>query len=105
VRGRERQAIQGFNEVFEYNSRLQQEGEIESFEMVLLEPHGGELGDFVFLRGDQDKLARIRTSDEFQRHITRGLLTVEHVGVVGASLGGQITTLMSLYAEQLEQLT
>jgi len=24
--------------------------------------------------------------------------------VVGASLGGQITTLMSLYAEQLEQL-
>ena len=43
VRGRERQAIQGFSEVFEYNSRLQQEGEIESFETVLLEPHGGNL--------------------------------------------------------------
>jgi len=104
VRGRERQAIQGFSEVFEYNSRLQQEGEIESFETVLLEPHGGELGGFILLRGDQDKLARIRTSDEFQRHITRGLLTVEHLGVVGASLGGQIMTLMSLYAEQVEQL-
>jgi hypothetical protein len=104
VRGRERQAIQGFSEVFEYNSRLQQEGEIESFETVLLEPHGGELGGFILLRGDQDKLAGIRASDEFQRHITRGLLTVEHIGVVGASLGGQITTLMSLYAEQLEQL-
>jgi len=104
VRGREQQAIQGFSEVFEYNSRLQQEGEIESFETVFLEPHGGELGGFILLRGDQDKLARIRTSDEFQRHITRGLLTVEHLGVVGASLGGQITTLMSLYAEQLEQL-
>jgi len=59
----------------------------------------------VLLRRDQDKLARIRISDEVQRHITRGLLTVEHVGVVGASLGGQIMTLMSLYAEQLEQLT
>lgn len=44
------------------------------------------------------------SSDEFQRHITRGLLTVEHIGVVGASLGGQITTLMSLYSEQLDQL-
>jgi hypothetical protein len=44
----------------------------------------------------QHRLARIRTSDEFQRHITRGLLTVEHIGVVGASLGGQITALMSL---------
>ena len=52
----------------------------------------------------QHRLARIRTSDEFLRHITRGLLTVEHIGVVGASLGGQITALMSLYAEQLEQL-
>jgi dienelactone hydrolase len=70
-----------------------------------LEPHGGELGGFILLRGDQDKLARIRSSDEFQRHITRGLLTVEHIGVVGASLGGQITAVMSLYAEQLEQLT
>jgi hypothetical protein len=105
VRGRERQAIKGFNDVFEYNSRLQQEGKIESFETVLLEPHGGELGGFILLRGDQDQLARIRTSDEFQRHITRGLLTVEHVGVVGALLGGQIMNLMTQYAEQLEELT
>jgi hypothetical protein len=105
VRGRERQAIEGFNAVFEYNSRLQQEGDIESFETVLLEPHGGELGGFVLLRGDQDQLARVRTSEEFQRLVTRALLTVEHLGVVGASLGGQIMTLMSLYAEQLEELT
>jgi hypothetical protein len=105
VRGRERQAIKGFNEAFEYNSRLQQEGEIESFETVLLEAHGGELSGFMLLRGDQDKLARIRASDEFQRHITRGLLTTEHLGVVGAVLGGQLMNLMSLYAEQLEELT
>jgi hypothetical protein len=105
VRGRERQAIEGFNAVFEYNSRLQQEGEIQSFETVLLEPHGGELGGFILLRGDQDQLTRVRNSDEFQRFVTRALLTVENVGVVGASLGGQITSLMSLYAEQLEELT
>jgi hypothetical protein len=41
VRGRERQAIKVFGEAFEYYSRLQQDGEIESFEPVLLEPHGG----------------------------------------------------------------
>jgi hypothetical protein len=105
VRGRERQAIEGFNAVFEYNTRLQQEGQIESFETVLLEPHGGELGGFILLRGTQDQLVRIRTSDEFQRHITRGLLTVENVGVVGASLGGQLMSLMTLYAEQLAELT
>ena len=46
-----RQAIKVFNEVFEYYSRLQQEGQIESFEPVLLEAHGGELGGFFLLRG------------------------------------------------------
>ena len=35
VRGHERQAIKVFNEAFDYYSRLQQEGEIESFEPVL----------------------------------------------------------------------
>jgi hypothetical protein len=52
VRGRERQALKVFGEAFEYYSRLQQEGEIESFEPVILEPHGGELGGFFLLRGD-----------------------------------------------------
>ncbi len=37
VRGREQQAIKVFNETFEYYSRLQQEGGIESFDPVLLE--------------------------------------------------------------------
>src|SRR5215469_4025976 len=46
ARGRERQSIKVFNEVFEYYSRLQQEGEIESFEPVLPEAHGGEPGGF-----------------------------------------------------------
>jgi len=64
VRGRERQAIKAFSETFEYYSRLQQEGEIESFEPVILEPHGGQLGGFFLVRGDQDKLARIRGSEE-----------------------------------------
>jgi hypothetical protein len=105
VKGRERQAIKGFNEVFEYYSRLQQEGEIESFEPVLLEPHGGELGGFFLLRGDQDKLARIRSSDEFGRHTARGQLIVENIGIVGAALGGRLITLMSLFAEQVEELT
>jgi hypothetical protein len=105
VRGRERQALALFNDGFEYTSRLQQEGEIESFETVLLEPHGGDLSGFVLLRGDQDKLARIRSSDEFQRLLARDLLVLENVGVVGAALGERLLTLMSTYAGQVDELT
>jgi hypothetical protein len=105
VRGRERQAIQVFNETFEYYSRLQQEGEIESFEPVLLEPHGGELGGFFLLRGDKDKLAHIRSSEEFERLVARAQLIAENIGVVSAFLGERLMSEMSVFSQQVEELT
>jgi hypothetical protein len=105
VRGRERQAIKVFNEAFEYYSRLQQEGEIESFEPVLLEPHGGELTGFFLLRGDRDKIERVRSSEEFDRFTARGELIVEHLGIVGAMMGTRLMSQMALFSEQVEELT
>jgi hypothetical protein len=105
VRGRERQAVKVFNEAMEYYARLQQRGEIESFESVFLEPHGGDLNGFTLIRGDRDKLASIRTSDEFARLSIRADLIVEGFGVIGAQLGEQIETLMGVYNEQVEGLT
>ena len=105
VRGRERQASKVFYETFEYYSRLQQEGEIESFEPVLLQAHGGELGGFYLLRGDQDKLARIRSSEEFERLTVRAQLIVENLGITDAALGGRLMSQMSVFGEQVEELT
>ena len=105
VRGRERQAVAVFNESFEYYARLQQEGEIESFEPVLLEPHGGELGGFFLLRGDRDKLAAIRGGEEFERLMLRGELIVENLGIVSAFLGERLTSQMSVFGQQVEELT
>ena len=105
VRGREQQAIKVFNESFEYYSRLQREGEIESFEPVLLEPHGGELGGYFLLRGDKDKLGRIRGSEEFERLTARAELIVENLGIVAASLGERLMSQMSVFSRQVEELT
>jgi hypothetical protein len=105
VRGRERQAIKVFSEAMEYYARLQQQGEIESFESVFLEPHGGDISGFTLVRGDRDKLASIRTSDEFARLSTRANLIVEGFGVVGAQLGERIGTQIGVFNEQVEDLT
>jgi hypothetical protein len=105
VRGRERQAIKVFNEAFEYYSRLQQDGEIESFEPVLLEPHGGELGGFFLLRGDKDTLARVRGSEEFERLTARAQLITENLGIVSAFLGERLMSEMSVFSQQVEELT
>jgi hypothetical protein len=105
VRGRERQAQSVFGEVVEYCSRLQQQGEIESFEPVLLEPHGGELGGFFLLRGDRDKLAHLRTNEDFERVIVRGELIADNLGVVGAAIGERLVSQLAMFAAQLDELT
>ena len=105
TRGRERQSIELFNEAFEYYSRLQKEGEIESFEPVLLEPHGGELGGFFLLRGDRDKLTRVRGSEEFERLNARAQLLVENLGIVSGYLGERLMSEVTLFSQQVEELT
>lgn len=105
VRGRERQATKVFTETVEYYTRLQQQGDIESFEPVLLEPHGGELGGFFLVRGDHDKLARVRGTAEFERHTQRAELIVDHLGIVGGALGDRLASQLSIFGQQVEDLT
>lgn len=101
VRGRESQAVGLFNETIGYYARLQGEGEIESFEPVFLEPHGGDLGGFILIRGESEKLAALRVSEEFTQFTIRAALYVENVGVVGADLAGRIQRQMEYYTEQI----
>ena len=104
VRGREHRAIDVFNESLQYYAELQQRKEIESFEVVILEQHGGDLNGFVLLRGDQERLGRLRTDQEFQRRIIRAQLIVDNVGVVGGLIGNGITRGMTDYMAEIEKI-
>ncbi len=75
VRGREQQALELFNESMQYYGELQQKKEIENFEVALLEAHGGDLSGFILLRGDVEKLSRLRhtrnsSASQFERSST-----------------------------------
>jgi hypothetical protein len=89
VPGREIGSAKVFGEVIGYYERLKASGEIEGYTTCILEPHGGDLGGFILLRGDKDKLARVRASDEFARYILRAGYAVQHVGVVSAQLDAE----------------
>ena len=104
VRGRERQAQRVFDESVAYWTRLQQQGEIESFEPVALEPHGGDLHGFCLLRGERDRLSRLRHSEEFRRLTARASLIVNDVGVVSAHLGQELGREFATYQEQVGDL-
>jgi hypothetical protein len=96
-RGRERAAVDVFGEAVAYYTGLQERGEIESFEVVFLEPHGGDLGGFFLLRGDAGKLGAVRASDGFNRISTRAGLVVDGFGVVGGFVGDAIGGQMAIY--------
>jgi hypothetical protein len=101
VRSRESQAIDLFNETIGWFSQLQEDGEIESFEPVFLEPHGGDLNGFILIRGDAEKLARLRVSEEFTQLIIRAALHVESIGVVGADMNERLQRQIAFYTEQI----
>ncbi len=104
VRGREQQSLRVFNEVMQYYGRLQQEGVIDSFEPVVLEPHGGDLSGFVLIRGDRDKLSHLRTNDEFVHNVNRASLYVDNVGVVGAYSGEALDRLFADFQQVIDEL-
>ena len=104
IPGREQRALTLFNEVLGYYARLQERGEIESFEAVLLEPHGGELGGFLLLRGEAEKLDRVRRSDEFQGYNAQAGLVVLNFGVVGAYIGAGLERQFAVFGKLLADL-
>jgi hypothetical protein len=104
VRGRETKSIQVFNEAVQFWTGLQQSGRIESFEVGLLEPHGGDLNGFSLLRGSNEQLGQLRASEDFQRMTVRAALIVENLGIVGVAIGPRLMEQMAVYQQQLSEL-
>jgi hypothetical protein len=99
VRGRERKAIEVFNESLQYYAQLQQDGKVESVEPWFLAPHGGDLAGFILLRGQREQLDEIQRSPEFERLQTRASLIVDRTGVINAYTGEALGRLLGEFEE------
>jgi hypothetical protein len=101
VRGREDRALDVFNETVELYGQLQSDGRIESFEVALLDPHGGDLLGYTMLRGSEDQIDSVRRDENFIRLMTKASLIVENLGIIPASIGEGLARAMSIYQEEL----
>jgi hypothetical protein len=93
-----------FNEALAYYGRKQDEGAIESSEVVLLSPHGGDLAGFILVRGSDQQMNELRIDDEFQRINTRADQIVERLGIVDAAVGDGVGEAIGLYQEAIGEL-
>jgi hypothetical protein len=90
VRGREVKGLEVFNEAIQFWAGQLKSGNVESFEPVLLTPHGGELAGFLLIKGEAAKLDQIKRSDEYVSLNTRAGQVVENLGFVDCILGGEL---------------
>jgi hypothetical protein len=104
VRGREGHALEVFGEATGMYGRMQEQGRIESFEVVLLVPHGGDLEGFMLLRGTQDQLNAIKADDEFRRNMVDASLVVDGLGMVDGYVNQGVEREMSIYTEAIQKV-
>ena len=97
VRGREEAAVKVFGEFMQYLTSQTQQGNIEGFEPMFLQAHGGDLGGFTIVRGERGKLDQMVASDEFQRLALRAETTIEHFGVVNCTMGQELERQMGTF--------
>lgn len=101
VHGRENDALKVYSETLQYWGRLQQEGKIESFEVVVLGPTGGDVTGFLLVRGTAQQIDSVRRTEEYQRLVRRVQLIADHVRVADAFVDEGLAQIMSQYQDEV----
>jgi len=103
VTGREERGLEVFNETVGLYGRFQQEGRIERFDVVLLDPNPG-LSGYIEMHGSADQLTTVRQSDEFRRSLADASLIVEDLRLVEGFTNEGVAREMALYQESLARV-
>jgi hypothetical protein len=83
IAGREEHGLDVFNEALGLYGKMQQDGRIESFDVVLLDPNG-DLGGYIQLHGSHEQLSAIREDDDYRKVLYDASLVVKHLrGIEG----------------------
>ena len=104
VHGCEMKALQLFNEAMQLYTRLKEKGEIESTESVFLNSNGDELAGFSIIRGERDKLHKLRYSKERTRLDQRAEILLRNFKVIDATIGEGIQTALAEWPGNVKDL-
>ena len=103
VRGREERGLEVFNESVGLYGRMQQEGRIESFDVVLLTPNGG-LNGYMELHGSVEQLTAVRESEDFQRLMVDASLIVDDLRLIEGYANQGVARQTALYQEAIAKV-
>jgi hypothetical protein len=103
VRGREEHGLEVFNEAIGLYGRMQQEGRIEEFDVVLLGPNG-DLSGYIELYGSAEQLVAVRESEDYRRMLADASLVVDSLRQIDGYANEAIAGQMALYQESVARV-
>jgi hypothetical protein len=103
VRGREERAMENFNEAVGLYGQLQQDGRIEGFDVVLLNPSTG-IDGYIEIQGSADQLAALKESEDFQSQLATASLIVDDLKMADGYTGAGIAKQMEMYQAAISKV-
>jgi hypothetical protein len=103
VRGAEERGLEVFNEALGLLGRMQQDGRIEKFDVVLLNPNA-ELGGFIQVHGSAEQLAKLQEDEEFIRNTLDAQLIVDRLTHTMGYTNEGVARMMTLYQEAIAKV-
>ena len=101
IPGREGMAAELFAHCMNYYAQLKASGQIESFEPVFLQRHGGDLNGFFLLKGEHAKLDAVMSSDEFTDITMRAEQYLTGIGILQGYTGAVIGEAMQRWVKTI----
>jgi hypothetical protein len=101
IPGREKVSAGHFDEFVKYLGGQQQKGAIQTFDVVFLDFHGGDLNGFFLIKGESTKLDTLVSTTDWITHITRASLHLEGSGVIRGATGDEIMKRMAIWTSAI----
>jgi hypothetical protein len=103
VRGSEERGLEVFNAAMGLYGRMQQDGRIEGFDVMLLEPNATMNGS-ITVRGSAEQLAAARDDEEFQRMLLDASLVVDNLSIAAGFANEGIARQMEMFQEAITRI-
>ncbi|MEA2215067.1 MAG: hypothetical protein QOK19_628 [Solirubrobacteraceae bacterium] len=103
VRGREARSLESFSETIGLYGRLQQEGKIESFDVVLLDP-SVDIDGYMAIHGSHEQIAALKEDEDFRSALYDGSMVVDNLKMAEGYTGAGIAPQMEMYQEAIAKV-
>jgi len=96
IPGREERGLEVFSDAMGICGRMQQDGRIEKFDVVLFRPNG-ELNGYIVLHGSAEQIAAVHEDEEFMANTVDASLVVNNLRHLDGATNDEVARQVERY--------